>query len=82
MITCSPLFDSFIKQVVRVLRANPSLVTALAAITMGCLIHPALGLFVLLFSHAFCCHSALCRYAVGLKFVFSSHYDGFPTLRT
>ncbi|XP_048327916.2 uncharacterized protein LOC107415154 isoform X1 [Ziziphus jujuba] len=61
-------FSSF--KVVRVLRANPSLVTALAAITMGCLIHPALGLFVLLFSHAFCCHSALCSF---LTASFRSH---------
>ena len=46
----------------RVLRVNPLLVTALAAITLGCIVHPALGLFILILSHALCCHNALCRY--------------------
>ncbi|KAF3444504.1 hypothetical protein FNV43_RR14196 [Rhamnella rubrinervis] len=57
-------------KVVRVLRANPSLVAALAAITLACLVHPALGLFILLFSHALCCHSALCSF---LTTSFRSH---------
>ncbi|RVW93994.1 hypothetical protein CK203_034108 [Vitis vinifera] len=48
------------EQVVRALRANPLLVTALVAITLVCFVHPALGLFILLFSHALCCHNALC----------------------
>ena len=50
------------KQVIRVLRANPLLVTALVAITLVCFVHPALGLFILLFFHALCCHNALCGY--------------------
>ncbi|KAF9666304.1 hypothetical protein SADUNF_Sadunf16G0215700 [Salix dunnii] len=49
--------------VVRVLRVNPLLVTALAAITLGCIVHPALGLFILILSHALCCHNALCSHA-------------------
>lgn len=49
---------------VRVIRAKPLLVTALAAITLACLVHPALGLLVLLFSHGLCCHTALCRYVL------------------
>lgn len=53
---------SFKEQVVRVLRANPLLVTALAAITFACFVHPALGLFVVVASHALCCHTSLCRY--------------------
>ncbi|EXC31385.1 GPI inositol-deacylase [Morus notabilis] len=50
-------------KVVRVLRVNPSLVTALSAITLACLVHPALGLFILLFSDALCCHNALSSHA-------------------
>ncbi|KAF4385810.1 hypothetical protein F8388_010366, partial [Cannabis sativa] len=49
-------------KVVRILRVNPTLVTALAAITLASLLHPALGLFVILFSHALCCHTALCSH--------------------
>lgn len=57
-------------KVVRVIRAKPLLVTALAAITLACLVHPALGLLVLLFSHALCCHTALCSF---LTASFRSH---------
>ncbi|GER29533.1 GPI inositol-deacylase PGAP1-like protein [Striga asiatica] len=45
-------------KVVRVLRAKPLLITSMIAIALVCLVHPALGLFVLLLSHAFSCHSA------------------------
>ncbi|KAL5581294.1 hypothetical protein UlMin_013736 [Ulmus minor] len=57
-------------KVLRILRSNPFLVTALAAIALGCLVHPALGLFVLLLSHALCCHSALSSF---LTTSFRSH---------
>ncbi|XP_004304699.1 PREDICTED: uncharacterized protein LOC101294782 [Fragaria vesca subsp. vesca] len=57
-------------KVLRVIRANPLLVTALAAITLACLVHPALGLLVVLFYHALCCHTALCSY---LTASFRSH---------
>ncbi|XP_024182138.1 uncharacterized protein LOC112187528 isoform X2 [Rosa chinensis] len=50
-------------KVVRVIRANPLMVTALAAISLACLVHPGLGLLVLLLSHALCCHTALCSHA-------------------
>ncbi|KAJ6302131.1 hypothetical protein OIU77_016261 [Salix suchowensis] len=53
----------FSLRVMRVLRVNPLLVTALAAITLGCIVHPALGLFILILSHALCCHNALCSNA-------------------
>lgn len=59
-INLSSSFFSF--KVVRALRANPLLVTALVAITLVCFVHPALGLFILLFSHALCCHNALCGF--------------------
>ncbi|KAK4267678.1 hypothetical protein QN277_024428 [Acacia crassicarpa] len=49
-------------KLVRILRANPVLVTTLAAIILACLVHPALGLILLLFSHAFSCHTALCSF--------------------
>ncbi|GAB4854682.1 hypothetical protein Ancab_023264 [Ancistrocladus abbreviatus] len=50
------------KQVLRALRFNTLLVTTIAAITLVCFVHPALGLSVLLLSHAFCCHNALCSH--------------------
>ncbi|KAI4387714.1 hypothetical protein MLD38_000126 [Melastoma candidum] len=46
-------------KVVRFVWANPSLTMALVGCALACLVHPALGLFVLVGSHAFCCHSAL-----------------------
>ncbi|XP_059449323.1 uncharacterized protein LOC132180491 isoform X4 [Corylus avellana] len=46
------------------------LVKALVAITLVCLVHPALGLFVLLLSHALSCHSMLCSF---LTASFRSH---------
>lgn len=52
----------FSLKVVRVLRVNPLLVTALTAITLGCFVQPALGLFILILSHALCCHNALCSF--------------------
>ncbi|KAG7024469.1 bst-1, partial [Cucurbita argyrosperma subsp. argyrosperma] len=45
--------------VIRVLGVHPLLATALSAITLACFIHPAVGLFLLLVFHAFCCHNAL-----------------------
>lgn len=60
------------KQVVRVLRANPVLVMALIAMVLACLVHPSFGLLILLCSHFFSCHNALCRYIhllLLLKFV-------------
>lgn len=50
----------------RVVKANPLLVTALAAITLVCLVHAAFGLFIILSLDALCCHSALCRYVITL----------------
>ncbi|KNA13999.1 hypothetical protein SOVF_111530 isoform B [Spinacia oleracea] len=49
-------------KVVRVVRSNPVLMTALVAIILVCFVHPALGLSVLLISHALSCHNALCSY--------------------
>ncbi|KAI4350570.1 hypothetical protein L6164_005017 [Bauhinia variegata] len=54
----------FSLKVFRVLRGNPVLVTALAAITLACLVHPALGLFILICSHAYFCHNALSSFLV------------------
>ncbi|XP_038896443.1 GPI inositol-deacylase isoform X2 [Benincasa hispida] len=54
------LFSRFqSSKVIRVLGVNPLLATALSAITLACFIHPAMGLFLLLVFHAFCCHNAL-----------------------
>ncbi|XP_031283274.1 uncharacterized protein LOC116141941 [Pistacia vera] len=60
----------FSLKMVRVLRVHPLIVTTLAAITLVCIVHPALGLFVLLMSHALCCHNSLCS---SLTASFRSH---------
>ncbi|KAH7847717.1 hypothetical protein Vadar_029491 [Vaccinium darrowii] len=58
------LCSSFLSlRVVRAVKMNPSLVTALVAVTLVCFVHPALGLFLLLLSHALSCHSALSSHA-------------------
>ncbi|KAH6831296.1 hydrolase [Perilla frutescens var. hirtella] len=67
-INISTSFASF--KVIRILVANPLLITSLLAITLVCLVHPALGLFVLLSSHVLCCHSALSSF---LMASFRSH---------
>ncbi|KAI8533503.1 hypothetical protein RHMOL_Rhmol10G0016100 [Rhododendron molle] len=50
-------------RVVRAVRENPLVVAAMVAVTLVCFVHPALGLFLLLLSHALSCHSALSSHA-------------------
>ncbi|WRX22233.1 GPI inositol-deacylase PGAP1-like - like 1 [Theobroma cacao] len=64
------VFGLFWKQVVRVLRTNPLFIPISAAIVLSTFVHPALGLFILILSHALCCHSSLCNY---LTTSFRSH---------
>ncbi|RWW31143.1 hypothetical protein GW17_00004234 [Ensete ventricosum] len=49
-------------KIVQILRGNPNFVVAFVAIPLVCFVHPALGLIVLLVSHAFQCHGALCSF--------------------
>ncbi|CAK9169575.1 unnamed protein product, partial [Ilex paraguariensis] len=56
--------------VVKIIRVKPFLVTSLVAITLVCLVHPALGLFILLLCQALCCHNALSSF---LTASFRSH---------
>ncbi|KAF8028921.1 hypothetical protein BT93_E1560 [Corymbia citriodora subsp. variegata] len=58
----------FSLKVVRFVAANLSLVIAVIASTLVCLVHPALGLFILVLLHAFCCHSALCSHTRRMDF--------------
>ncbi|TYJ15335.1 hypothetical protein E1A91_A10G177300v1 [Gossypium mustelinum] len=51
----------FSLKVVRIIRANLLFVPISAAIVLSMFVHPALGLFILLLSHALCCHSSLCN---------------------
>ncbi|KAK9126756.1 hypothetical protein Scep_015602 [Stephania cephalantha] len=65
------LFSSFFSlKAVRFLIGNPTLAISLVAIILVCFIHPALGLLVLLLSHTFACHTALCSF---LAASFRSH---------
>ncbi|CAL9064314.1 GPI inositol-deacylase-like isoform X1 [Musa acuminata AAA Group] len=49
-------------KIVQILRGSPNFVVAFVAIPLVCFVHPALGLIVLLISHAFQCHAALCSF--------------------
>ncbi|XP_010528191.1 PREDICTED: GPI inositol-deacylase [Tarenaya hassleriana] len=56
----SKVASSFVcLKAIRILKLNTMLVTILVAITLACFVHPALGLLVLLLSHACCCHSSM-----------------------
>nr|GMC59030.1 GPI inositol-deacylase A isoform X1 [Ipomoea batatas] len=57
-------------KVVRIVASNPSLVIGMVASTLVCFVYPALGLFLLLLSHAVCCHNALSSF---LMASFCSH---------
>ncbi|KAK1315686.1 hypothetical protein QJS10_CPA05g02004 [Acorus calamus] len=68
LFSISSLFSSF--KVVRIIRGNPNIAVALVTIPLVCFVHPALGLIMLLLSHAFHCHAALCSF---LAASFRSH---------
>ncbi|KAG6557641.1 hypothetical protein Mapa_000922 [Marchantia paleacea] len=51
-------------QVVRTVRAKPTLTVAVVATVLVFFVHPALGLIILLLAHAWSCHGALCRYSL------------------
>ncbi|KAM7463693.1 hypothetical protein LguiA_031814 [Lonicera macranthoides] len=59
-----PVISFFVISVIRIIRVNPLVVTSVVAIALVCLVHPALGLFILLLSHALCCHNALSSHAL------------------
>ncbi|BAA95706.2 unnamed protein product [Arabidopsis thaliana] len=50
----------FLKQAIRILKLNTTILMTLIAVTLVSFVHPALGLFVLLASHALCCHNSMC----------------------
>uniref|UniRef100_A0A1J3D6Y4 GPI inositol-deacylase n=1 Tax=Noccaea caerulescens TaxID=107243 RepID=A0A1J3D6Y4_NOCCA len=57
----SILASSFVcLKAIRILKLNPTIVMTLVAVTLVSFVHPALGLFVLLASHALCCHNSMC----------------------
>ncbi|XP_060196012.1 uncharacterized protein LOC132625198 isoform X2 [Lycium barbarum] len=56
----SSLFTAFLSsKVVRIIRFKPLFVMTLVSLTLVCFAHPALGLLLLVLSHAVCCHNAL-----------------------
>ncbi|KAJ1288523.1 hypothetical protein BS78_02G095300 [Paspalum vaginatum] len=46
----------------KMLKNNPNIIVAVATLPLVCLIHPAIGLGLLLLSHAFYAHSNLCSF--------------------
>ncbi|KAG0543014.1 hypothetical protein BDA96_02G153200 [Sorghum bicolor] len=53
---------SFSFQSLKMLRNNPNIIVAAATLPLVCLVHPAIGLVLLLLSHAFHAHSNLCSF--------------------
>ena len=51
-----------LEKIVQMLRNNPNIIVAVATLPLVCLVHPAIGLGLLLLSHAFHAHSTLCRF--------------------
>ncbi|XP_066397200.1 uncharacterized protein [Miscanthus floridulus] len=49
-------------KIVQMLRNNPNIIVAVATLPLVCLVHPAIGLGLLLLSHAFHAHSNLCSF--------------------
>ncbi|KAL4591801.1 hypothetical protein LXL04_004773 [Taraxacum kok-saghyz] len=64
-------------KVTRVINVNSSLATSIVAISLVCFVHPALGLLILIFSHATCCHHALCSYFTASSKARSEDLFGF-----
>ncbi|CAL5080567.1 unnamed protein product [Urochloa decumbens] len=53
---------SFSLQSLKMLKNNPNIIVALATLPLVCLVHPAIGLALLLLSHTFHAHSNLCSF--------------------
>ncbi|XP_049382837.1 uncharacterized protein LOC125847215 isoform X1 [Solanum stenotomum] len=67
----SSLFTAFLSsKVVRIMRFNPLFDMTLVSLTLVCFAHPALGLLLLVISHAVCCHNSLSSF---LMASFHSH---------
>ncbi|XP_040383372.1 uncharacterized protein LOC102716063 isoform X2 [Oryza brachyantha] len=49
-------------QSLKMIKNNPNIIVAFATILLVCFVHPAIGLGVLLVSHAFYAHSTLCSF--------------------
>ncbi|ESQ32740.1 hypothetical protein EUTSA_v10003555mg [Eutrema salsugineum] len=57
----SILASSFVcLKAIRILKLNTTVVMTLIAVSLVSFVHPALGLFVLLASHALSCHNSMC----------------------
>ncbi|KAG2633875.1 uncharacterized protein LOC120660149 isoform X1 [Panicum virgatum] len=49
-------------RIVQMLKNNPNIIVAIATLPLVCLVHPAIGLGLLLLSHIFHAHSNLCSF--------------------
>ncbi|CAN6195364.1 unnamed protein product [Urochloa humidicola] len=49
-------------KIVQMLKNNPNIIVAIATLPLVCLVHPAIGLALLLLSHTFYAHSNLCSF--------------------
>ncbi|KAF9600394.1 hypothetical protein IFM89_008743 [Coptis chinensis] len=53
----------YCSEVLRIIRGNLTVTIALVSVILVCFVHPALGLLILLLSHALHSHTALCSHA-------------------
>ncbi|KAF0909852.1 hypothetical protein E2562_000165 [Oryza meyeriana var. granulata] len=60
LLTLSLPFQSL--KIVQMIKNNPNIIVAFATVPLVCFVHPAIGLGVLLLSHAFHAHSTLCSF--------------------
>ncbi|KAF7072002.1 hypothetical protein CFC21_077202 [Triticum aestivum] len=80
---------SFSFQSLKMIKNNTNIAVAFATITLVCFVHPAIGLGLLLLSHSFHAHSALCSF-LGASFrniaqkkdLYKSKMDNNPILQS
>uniref|UniRef100_A0A8R7UI24 GPI inositol-deacylase n=2 Tax=Triticum urartu TaxID=4572 RepID=A0A8R7UI24_TRIUA len=76
-------------KIVQMIKNNTNIAVAFATITLVCFVHPAIGLGLLLLSHSFHAHSALCSF-LGASFrniaqkkdLYKSKMDNNPILQS
>ena len=66
------LTNVLMEKIVQMLKNNPNIIVAIATLPLVCLVHPAIGLGLLLLSHTFHAHSNLCRCVLTFKAAFDS----------
>ncbi|KAK3129298.1 hypothetical protein QOZ80_6BG0476710 [Eleusine coracana subsp. coracana] len=84
-LTFSLSFESL--KIVQMIKNNENIIIAVAAMPLVCLVHPAIGLGVLLISHALHAHSTLCSFLAASfrsitqkKDLYKSRFGDYPIM--